>query len=363
MKKKDIFLFCPFIHDGGLEKTLKIYSSFLSKKFNVFLVTNTFNKKRLNILDKKVQIINFKNKFFSKNRILNNIYCILKTLSTSKKKLLIFSLQDHFFWCILKFLKLDFKLILRTQTAIINLKNKSEEKFLKKKFFLRKIITFFYKYADLVITFSNQNKLYLEKKIKVKNVKVIYNYFPKFSGTKRKKKIYNVFFIGRLVPDKDPIFFVKNCIGLNNKINFNINVVGKGQCLHEIEKICNNSRKKIKIYGFIENGLQKLNKKIDILCITSKFDGTPNVLGEAVSFKIPCLAPKNVGLSNLILSNGKSGYLYQPNSDMSFQNNLYKMLNNYDLAITKSKKAYKNLDKFNLENTLEKLQKSINEIL
>ena len=48
---------------------------------------------------------------------------------------------------------------------------------------------------------------------------------------------------------------------------------------------------------------------------------------------------------------------------MSFQNNLSKMLNNYDLAITKSKRAYKNLDKFNLENTLEKLQKSINEIL
>ncbi len=363
MKKKDIFLFCPFIHDGGLEKTLKIYSSFLSKKFNVFLVTNTFNQKRLNVLDKKVRIINFKNKFFSKSRILNNIYCIFKIISTTKKKLLIFSLQDHFFLCILKFLKFNFRLILRTQTAIINLKNKSEEKFLKKKFFLRKIITFFYKYADLVITFSNQNKLYLEKKIKVKNVKVIYNYFPRFSGAKKKKKIYNVFFIGRLVPDKDPIFFIKNCISLNDKINFNINIVGKGQCLQEIKKICAHSKKKVKIYGFIENGLQKLNKKIDILCITSKFDGTPNVLGEAVSFKIPCLAPRNVGLSNLILSNGKSGYLYNPDSDESFKNNLNSMLNNYDLAIAKSKRAYKNLDKFSLKNTLEKLQKSINEIL
>jgi len=363
VKKKDIYLFCPFIHDGGLEKTLKIYSSFLSKKFNVFLITNTFNKKRLNILDNKVRIINFGNEFFSKSRILNNIYCIFKILSTTRKNLLIFSLQDHFFWCILKFLKLDFKLIIRTQTAIINLKNKSEEKFLKKKFFLRKMITFFYKYADLVITFSNQNKMYLEKKINVKNVKVIYNYFPRFSGTKKKKRIYNVFFIGRLVPDKDPVFFVKNCIALNNKINFNINIVGKGQCLHEIKKICNYSKKKVKIYGFIEDGLQKLNKKIDVLCITSKFDGTPNVLGEAVSFKIPCLAPRNVGLSDLILSNGKNGYLYKPNSDKSFQKNLYKILNDYDLAIQKSKRAYKKLDKFNLKNTLEKLQKSIDEIL
>ena len=219
------------------------------------------------------------------------------------------------------------------------------------------------KYADLIITFSNQNKIYLEKNIKAKNVKVVHNYFPKFTGKKKRKKIYNVFFIGRLVPDKDPVFFTKNCISLAKKINFNINIVGKGQCLDEINRICSNSKKKVKIYGYIENGLKKLNKKIDILCITSKFDGTPNVLGEAVSFKIPCLAPRNVGLSNLILSNGKSGYLYEPNSDESFQNNLYKMLSNYNLAIMKSKKAHKNLDKFNIKNTLGKLQKSIDEIL
>ena len=51
---------------------------------------------------------------------------------------------------------------------------------IKKKFFLRNFITFFYRYTDLVITFSEQNKLFLKNKIKVKNVKVIYNYFPQY---------------------------------------------------------------------------------------------------------------------------------------------------------------------------------------
>ena len=46
---------------------------------------------------------------------------------------------------------------------------------------------------------------------KIKNVKIVRNFFPKYKGRKKKKKTYNVFFVGRLVPDKDPVFFLKNC--------------------------------------------------------------------------------------------------------------------------------------------------------
>ena len=112
----------------------------------------------------------------------------------------------------------------------------------------------------------------------------------------------------------------------------------------------------------MEDAIKKLNKKIDIICITSKFDGTPNVLGEAVSYKIPCLAPRNVGLSNMVLLNGKGGYLYKSNSSDSFKSKLSSMLLNYDKAINKSNLAYKGLERFNYNNTLLKLKKYINEI-
>ena len=183
---KKIYLLCPSIQDGGLEKTISIYANFLTKKFQVNLVTNTFNNKRLKTFHKNVKIINFKNRFFLKNRILNNLFCVIKTLIQKEKKLVIFSFHDHFFWCLLKFFGIKFKLIIRTQTAIINDKNKSEEKNINQKFFLRSLITLFYRYTDLVITFSEQNKLFLKKKIKVKNVEVIYNYFPRYNAIKKK---------------------------------------------------------------------------------------------------------------------------------------------------------------------------------
>ena len=360
---KKIYLVCPSIQDGGLEKTLSVYANFLMKNFQVNLITNTFNNKRLKTIHNNVKIINFKNKFFLKNRILNNLFCVAQTLMIKEKKLVVFSFHDHFFWCLLKFFRIKFKLIIRTQTAIINDKNKSEEKNIKQKFYLRSLITLFYKYTDLVITFSEQNKLFLKKKIKVKNVKVIYNYFPQYNAIKKIKKVYNVFFVGRLVPDKDPIFFLKNCISLSRKIKFNIGIVGKGSCYEMIKLISKKNKGNIKIYGYLENGLKKLNQKIDVMCVTSKFDGTPNVLGESVAYKIPCIAPKDVGLSNLILLNGRGGYLYKPGSNDDFKSKLSSILLNYDDAILKSKKAYKKLKRFDVDNTLKKLETCIDEIL
>ncbi len=359
---KKIYLFCPSIYDGGVEKTLSIYANFLTTNFKVYIITNTFNNKRLKTFNRKVKILNFKNKFFLRNRVINNLFCVFKTLMIKENNLVIFSLHDHFFWCLLKFLKLKFKLIIRTSSAIVNEKNKIEDENIKKDFFLRKFITRFYKYTDLLITASKHNKSFLKNKIRANNVQIIYNYFPKNKAAKKIKNIYNVFFIGRLVPDKDPIFFLKNCLSLSQKIKFNIGIVGKGSCYEELKSIAKDNNN-IKIYGYLENGLKKLNQKIDVICITSKYDGTPNVLGEAVSYKIPCLAPKNIGLSNVILLNGNGGYLYKSNSEIDFKKKLNSILINYKEAIRKSNLSYKKLDRFNLNNTLKKLERCINDIL
>ena len=50
-----------------------------------------------------------------------------------------------------------------------------------------------------------------------------------------------------------------------------------------------------------------------------------------------------------------------PNND--FKNKLSSILLNYNDAIHKSKKAYKKLKRFDFDNTLKKLEISINEIL
>ena len=359
---KEIIFFCPQISDGGLEKTLINYLNHFSLNNEVSLVTNTLNVKQLRLISNKVKIINFKINYLIKFRILNNFICSILLLKTIKKETVIFSLQDHFFLLLFKFFGLKKKLVIRTPTAISNSKNKHEAKFLNKKHFVKRFIIKFYKYADMVITFSVNNKNYLKKELKVKNVRIIYNYFPQFYGNKKIKKIYNIFFIGRLVDDKDPIFFIKNLLNLNNLEKFKIHIVGKGDCLNKMKRISMNHSKNVKFHGYLKDPLIKLHKIIDLVCVTSKYDGTPNIPGEALSYKIPCLAPSKVGLSNLLFKNGKFGYLYKPGNNLSFKKQIINIITNYDSAIKKAKKGFDSLDRFNKKNTLIKLEKIINKI-
>lgn len=359
---KKIFFFCPAIGDGGLEKTLSIYLNYFSKYNNITLVTNTKNIKRLASINKNTKIINPKNNLFLKYRLLNNLYCIFLLLKKTNSENIIFSMQDHFFLLLLKYFGLKNKLVIRTMSAIYNGRNTSESLQLKKYLFLKKFIMNFYKYADLVITFSTNNKFYLKRVNKVKNVQVIYNYFKKYNGKKKIKKTYNIFFIGRLVDDKNPIFFLKNCIELTKNYNIKIHIIGKGDNFLTLKSISEKYHNVIKLYGFNESPLKRYNKIIDLLCVTSKYDGTPNILGEAMSYKIPVLAPNKVGLSNLLLSNGKFGYLYKPGNSASFRKNIINIITNYGQAIIKAKKGFEGLDRFNKKNTLFRLNKMINDI-
>ena len=349
----------PSIDNGGLEKSLINYLNYFSKDSNISLVTNTNNHKQLSLISKKVKIINFKIKFLIQFRILNNLFCAILLLKFLSKKTIIFSVQEHFFILLLKFFGLKTKLVIRTSTAILNNRNTYESIHLKKVYLLKRIITNFYKYSDLVITFSDDNKKFLKKIIKVKNVQVIYNYFPKFSGKKKIKKIYNIFFIGRLVDDKDPIFFIRNTIKLLDKQKLKIHIIGKGACFDELKEISKNNLNNIKFYGYVKNPLIKYNKIIDLICVTSKYDGTPNIIGEALSYKIPCIAPTRVGLSDFVFSNGKYGYLYKPGDNKSFQKTVLEIFKNYSHAIYKAKEGYNSLDRFNKKNTLGKLEEII----
>jgi GalNAc-alpha-(1->4)-GalNAc-alpha-(1->3)-diNAcBac-PP-undecaprenol alpha-1,4-N-acetyl-D-galactosaminyltransferase len=359
-----LVFFCPFIYDGGLEKTLKIYSDYFSKFYNVTIITNSKYKSYIKF-SKKIKIINPSNKYFYSNRYLNNIYCVYLIFKNFTFKDKIYSIQDHIFLLLINFFFLKkFKIIIRTSTAITNNKNDYENKNLKK-FKLAKALNFIvYRIADLIITFSNDNKKYLYKITKKKNIFVIYNYFKINSKIKRfyNKKTFNIFFIGRLVDDKNPIFFLNSLKKIYKTYNIKSHIVGKGELSSRIIQILKENSGLGHYYGFKLNPFKKFLKKIDIFCVTSKYDGTPNVLGEALSYGIPVLAPNKVGLSNLILDNGNYGFLYKPDSRSSFNKKIIQMIYNYNLALKKAEKGRVGLNRFDKIKTLKKLKLLIDKL-
>ena len=82
-QKKKILFYCPFINRGGIETTLLKYTNFLTDYYSVYIYTNSFSNRILSKINKKVKVINIKNKFYLHNRILND-FMVYKSL---KKKI------------------------------------------------------------------------------------------------------------------------------------------------------------------------------------------------------------------------------------------------------------------------------------
>ena len=138
--------------------------------------------------------------------------------------------------------------------------------------------------------------------------------------------------------------------------------MGDGPDKRELLEVSKNYQKDIFFYNHVDAPFKKLSKSMDLICITSRYDGTPNVLGEAMSYNIPCVAPKEVGLCNILLNNGKFGYLYNAENNKSFKKKVLYALKNYKTSIIKAQHGYNSLKRFNSKNTLGKLRKEINKI-
>lgn len=360
MVKQKIYFHYPNIINDGIKRTFEVYYNHFKSKYNLILVTNS--NKDLIKKSSEIKTLGSKIKIIEKFNFLNNILCAFKIIFLNDKKKIIFSLDDHLILSFLKMIGFNFKLIIRTPNPIYNIYNKDELRFLNNSGFTNKYEIFFYKFANLVISYSQQNVLSLKKFFNVKHAKLIYNFFDKKPPRKkRQKKIYNIFFIGRLVDSKDPVFFLKNMIEITKKIDVKIYFLGEGKLLKTLKNI-SRGNKNIKFLKYTDKPYEKYSKIMDLICITSKFDGTPNVLGESIARSIPCVAPRNVGLANILLNNGKYGHLYTQGNDKSFQREIINALENYKETIKKSMLALKGLDKFSKKNTLESLDKLISKL-
>mgnify|MGYP001219708573 CR=1 FL=1 len=348
MKKKIIF-FYPEILDDGLQTTCQTYIKYFKKKFDISIIY--FKKDKKYKFLSGIQLINIK----------NNIFSFINLIKKNKKNTVFFSLDKHYYLLILKILNFKFKSIIRIPNPIS--KNNKFTLSQNSGQVLSKFEIFFLKFSDVVIIYSKKNYNYFRNIYNLKNLEFIRNYFPKKNCQLNRKKIKNIFFIGRLVQSKDPYFFLKGC-NLAHKLNkFNINIVGEGPEKEELVKFSKRNKLKIKFHGFIKNPFEFFKNRIDLFCLTSKFDGTPNVLGEAISYGIPCLAPKNVGMCNELLINGSGGYLYTQNQLSSFKKKLLDILRNPQIAKRKAKKSHKYLDLHGKKNTLDKLNKVINKLI
>ena len=352
---REITVFCPTIGVGGVEKNLYLILNYLAqKKIKINLLTCSLDKKKK--FDKKIKIIGPTNKSYKDSyQIIKIIVCLIYFLRTDliKKKTILFSFQSNIFLILFANL-FNLKIISRINASPdIYLRNKL------KRFFFNKI----YKLSNVVIVNSNDLKKKVKKYINI-NARVIYN--PSFnnkknkliSKSKHKKRNYvSLLNVGRLVHQKNQILLIKamKYLKYTSKMKFKLNIIGNGDLYEFLNKSIkkNDLTSNVKIIRNVTNPT-KFYLKTDYFILSSLYEGLPNALIEAISYKKISLSSNCPTGPREILLNGKGGYLYENNDYKKLASTLLKAINNKKESQKKLKLAYQSLSRFDEKNNCKK---------
>ena len=359
MSKKNLLIFMPSVEGGGVLKNFFLTINYLSNKFsNIYLITSDkLIKKKIN---HKIKLIGPDSKIWqTKSRYPKYFICILYLIMflIVNKNTLIFAFQANLYAILIA--KIFGKKIITRSNASSEGWSKNVLKKLIYKVFLR--------LSDQVIVNSYDFKKELDNKFKINSV-VIFNPLNKFEIQKKsreklkfnfyKKSKIKLITVGRLVDQKDQLTLLK-AINLIKKKNIQLLIIGSGE---KKKKLIDYIVKKklssvVKIISYKTNPYKYI-KKANIFILTSKFEGLPNVLLEALALKKYIISTNCPTGPREILLNGKGGDLVK----IGDYETLSKKILNYSIKNNKLKNklnkkinlGYQNLNRFDYSLNMKK---------
>ncbi len=359
-----LIIFMPSIEDGGVEKNLFLIANFLARKISKISLI-TVSKRKKNKFNRKIRFISTKINFFDNiprrgKYIVCLFFLFFELLKNKDSTVLCFQANVY---CTLICRLFNVKIITRSNSAPSGWSNN-----IFKKFIISKALSL----TNKIIVNSFDFKKELKNKLNL-NSYVIYNPLNKKEIIKKslnkntykffKKKHLNIINIGRLVDQKDQICLLKAINLIKNKINLRVLIIGNGiyrNSLLDFIKI-NNLEKIVKLKNFTNNPFP-LIKSSDLFVLTSKYEGLPNVLLEAIALKKMIISSNCPTGPNEILDSGKGGMLFKVGNYRQLAKQILEYYKNPKSFNKKIKYSFKRLDRFDFRNNLENYYQLIKQI-
>ena len=351
----------PSIEGGGVEKNFFIISNYLATKFsNVTLIT--ISRLQKNRLNKRIKIIAPNSKIFTnfgrRFKFIISIYYLFKEIIKNKDSTVLCfqGILYCTFFC--KFFS----------TRIIIRSNSSPSGWSKNiiKNYLYKSI---YGWADKIIVNSLDFKNELFKRFKLESI-CIYNPLNKKEILKDSKKnirinffenkSYKLISVARFTEQKDHECLVRAINLLKDKYRIRLLLLGYGPTQKKIEALIDNLKlkKNIKILPF-QNNPYPFIKKSQLFILSSKYEGLPNSLLEAIVLNKPVISSNCPSGPNEILDKGKGGLLFTIGDYKSLANKIEYFIKSKNQMIQKKKYARKRLNRFDYKLRLHDYYKAI----
>lgn len=355
MKEKNLIIFMPTInHGGGVEKNFFIISNYLStklQKISVITLSKSVRKK----LNRKIKVICPKigliENFGRRAKFLISMIFLFKEVIKNKNSTVL--CFQGIIYCTL--------LCKLTRTRIIIRSNSSPSGWSKnffKKFLYKKI----YSLADKIIVNSLSFQKEMNYKFNLKsiciynplNIKEIYKHSKKkIKINFFKKKSINIICVARLSDQKDHSCLIESINILKNHHDIRLILLGSGPLKNKITSSIKNLKltKNIKIIGFKKNPYPYISKS-DLLILSSKYEGLPNVLLEAIALKKFVISSDCPTGPREILDYGKGGELFKVGDHLTLSSKIKFFIKNKKNINSKKIYAFKRLKRFNYKSRL-----------
>ncbi|MAI28795.1 MAG: hypothetical protein CMP38_01165 [Rickettsiales bacterium] len=342
-----ILILTPNLHCGGAEKVLSLLSKqWKTKKTVIFCLFDISNQ--FFIVDTKIYNLNAaakNNIFFKFYNYFIRVFNFQKILKKENPDLVISFTESANFVSILGciFAKKRKNLIISVRT---NLDHYS--------IIIRLMARLLYNLSyQVVVPSSGLEKLLLNNGIKREKLKVINNPVEfRFNQNDLKNEINiqkpYILAVGRLSKEKGFERLIESFSKLNNDVE--LVFIGEGPEQENLERQCQllNIENRVKFLGFLKD-LQNYYKGARFLALTSYYEGWPNVILEAMSFKCPVIAFDCDFGPREIMQNYINGILVEKGNIKLFTKEMEKLLSDNNLHSKLSKNAFKRAKDFNLD--------------
>lgn len=262
--------------------------------------------------------------------------------------------------CIVRVLGCNFKLLVSERNTTQNYT------------FSTKLRFFLYRVADAIVPNSYTQESFMlscHSWMKYK-LKTITNYvdLDKFRFVRHiRHDVPEILVVASLKHSKNPTGFIEACSILKTKgLKFHVSWYGIVAELPEYVDLCNNliEKKNLQSFFSIHNKTTEIEKKYqeaDYFCLPSFFEGTPNVICEAMSVGLPIIC-SNVCDNPFYVTKGVNGFLFDPESPQDIAEKLEESLclsfDNYNKFCEASRQIAE--DKLNKELFIKKYLRIIN---
>jgi len=318
---------------GGLALFSKDLAINLEKNnVHIDMLTSTLSKEGpiFEKIGENINVIKLKTYFFPDNnnflRVKNPLFLILGFLKKNSKRYDLIHVHSYIYFSTIQ--TFIYKLIFnRKIPLILHLHGGIQTEEYKASTIMEKILLSFKRYifdiltgkfiikkANALISVSKDDILAVNKVFKIIRKKHNY-YLPNVVDSNKFRKLKNVErkyigFIGRLTKIKGIDLFLKIIEEINKEDKQQrFLIIGEGPHIKDVKEAL--KKYPIKFLEHVDhNEMVKYYNQCSIFIQTSRAEGLPTCVLEALSCEIPVVA-SNVGGTNELIRDGKTGYLFE----------------------------------------------------